>query len=199
MGKTGLKKHNVTAESLNNLMFGAGAFYKNLKLPVEDSGTWTGTPLGATSGGGGVNITPEYTPVELDGATVFVKNGHVKTGEVANMKMNMTEFTLGVVKDVLHLVEDAEKAVKGFKCLKTKAMLDEADYLENIAFVGRLLDGRDVVVIMENAICTGALELETENKKQGTYEITYECTANIEQDDLEHLPVYVYFEEVAGV
>ena len=133
-----LKKHGITADTLKNLMFSAGTYYKNLKYSGNE---WTGTVLGATSGGGGVTIEPEYIDVELDGAQVAIKGGKVKVGEVGKMKVNMTEFTENAISSALHLEKDASKAVAGYTTYKTKAQLTDEDYLENVAFVGNLIDG----------------------------------------------------------
>ena len=46
----GLKKHGITSETIKNMILGAGVIYKNLKYE-KPSNSWTGTPLGATSGG----------------------------------------------------------------------------------------------------------------------------------------------------
>lgn len=198
MAGTGLKTHGITEATLQNLMFSAGAYYKNLKVPESD-GAWTGTPLGATSGGGGLTVEPEYITAELDGATVTVKGATQKVGEVGTMKINLTEFTEGLVADALHLVEDKTSKVTGFKKYKTKALIDDSDYLENIAFVGKLTDGRQVIVIMENAICLSAFELDTKDKEQAVYELEMTCTADITQEDLNHLPIHIYFPQVGMV
>lgn len=192
----GLKKHGITSATLENLMFSAGVYYKNLKWA---SNAWTGTPLGATSGGGKLNIEPEYVDAELDGATVAVKGAKQKLGEAGSMEINMTEFAEGLITEALHLEKDSSKTVTGFNVYKTKAALTDDDYLENIAFVGNLVDGRFVIVVMENSICTSALELEPKNKTQATFALTYECTADVSQDDLTVLPIWVYFPQVAAV
>lgn len=199
MGATGLKNHGITEETVQNLMFSAGAYYKNLKVPTSTTEKWTGTPLGATSGGGGFTVKPNYEQLQLDGATVAVKGTYVKNGEVASMKMNMTEFTEGVVVGALHLVEDTKANITGYKKFVSKANLEEDDYLENIAFVGKLIDGRQVIVVMENAICVGAFEVDPKNGSQATYELEYQCTADITQDDLEHLPYHIYFPQEVEV
>lgn len=191
MAATGLKKHGLTAATPQNLLFSAGVYYKNLKWQTS---AWQGTILGATSGGGTLSITPEYTDAELDGATVKIKGATFKTGETATMEINLTEIVEGTVAEGLHLEKDTSgTAVTGYTKYKTKEQISEDDYLENIAFVGTLTDGRQVIVIMENAICTGAFELEGKNKTQATFALTYECTADIAQESLNHLPVYIYF------
>ena len=37
------------------------------------------------------------------------------------------------------------------------------------------------------------MELEPKNKEVSSMKVTAECTASFEQDDLEHLPYYIYF------
>lgn len=197
--ETGLKTHGITEATLQNLMFSAGAYYKNLKVPTSEQTTWTGTPLGATSGGGGLTVEPEYLTAELDGATVTVKGATQKVGEVGKMKINLTELTEGLIADTLHLKEDATANVNGFKKYETRALITDDDYLDNIAFVGKLVDGRQVIVIMENAICLSAFELDTKDKEQAVFELEMTCTADINQDDLNHLPIHIYFPQVESV
>ena len=232
-----LKSHGITAETPKNLMFSAGAYYKNLQygehysltapttegaLKVVASGAsggtdvdlatvtptcpeakandyvlketgFYGTILGATSGGGTLSITPEYLDAELDGATVKVKGAKNKVGEAAQMEINLTEIKEGIFVDALHLVKDENAQVTGYVKYVTKAQIDDDDYLENIAFVGLLNDGRRVICIMHNALCTSAMELATANKTQATFAATFECHADFEQEDLMHVPVDVYF------
>ena len=192
-----LKTHGVTSDTINNIMLGAGVFYKNLKY--NTSGGWTGTVVGATSGGGTVNIEPEYLDVEVDGATVAVKGlTKQKVGETATIEMNLTEITEGVVASVLNLIEDASKSNEKFTCYTTKTNIDESDYLENVAFVGTTTNGSNVIVIFPNAVCTSAFSLSGQNKTQATYTIQYQCTADITSDNLMKLPIEIYFPVVSA-
>lgn len=186
-----LKTHGITQETPRNLMFGAGAYYKNLKYTDN---AWEGTVLGATSGGGKFTIAPEYLDAELDGASVKVKGAKNKVGEVGSMEMNLTEFLPNAFKDALHLVEDTTDQATGYTVLKTKDNIDDDDYLENIAFVGALNDGRFCICIMENAFCESAMEVETANKKQCTYKCNYTCHATFEQSRLNYLPIKLYIQ-----
>lgn len=190
MSDYALKTHGITADTPKNLLFSAGTFYKNLEYKTD---AWAGDILGATSGGGKLSITPEYVDAELDGATVAVKGAKFKVGETASIEANFTEIMEGRVVEALHLQEDTTKTVTGYKVFKSKAILDDKDFLKNIAFVGTLTDGRQVIVILPNALCTSAFELEGKNKTQATYTCTFECHADITQDDLYHLPYEIYF------
>jgi len=191
-----LKTHGITANSVKNLMFSSGAIYKNLEY--TDNG-WSGTVLGATNGGIKFSVTPEYVNAELDGASVSVKGAKIKVSETATLESNMTEFSENVIKDSLHLVEDTTATVTGYKKYISKRSLSDSDYLTNIAYVGALVSGEQIIVILPNAICTSALEVQGQNKTQATYTITFECTATFEQDDLEHLPYAIYYPQATQV
>lgn len=186
-----LKTHGITEGTPKEILLGAGAYYKNLKY-AEETG-WEGTILGATQGGGKVTITPEYLTIEADGATVKVKGLEKKVGEVANMEINLLEIKESHLVEVLHMEEDKTKSVPGYKVYKSKRDIGDDDYFENIAFVGTLTSGEQVIIIFENGIIEGALELEPKNKEVSVFTATVECTASFEQDDLEHLPYYIYY------
>lgn len=162
---------------------------------------WDGTILGATTGGGKVTITPEYLTIEPDGATVKVKGLEKKIGEVANMEINLLEFKEDNFVQALHMVEDTTKEVEGYKIYKSVRDIDDSAYFDNVAFVGTLTNGEQVIIIFENAIVEGTMELEPKNKEVSSMKVTAECTASFEQDDLEHLPYYIYYpqKEEVGV
>ena len=231
-----LKTHGITSATPQNLLFGAGAYYKNLKWGkhyeivaqgtdgakkvvqsgeeaetvllsevqktcpeaqvddyVKEEEGFYGVPLGATSGGGGLSISPEYSDPDMDGATVPVKGLKNKVAEAASMKMNLTEYREGTFIDVLHLVKDETKKYTGFTAYKTKKVIGDDDYLENVAFVGKLNDGRYVIVIMENALCASAFEPEFKNKELSVFEAEFTCHADLKQDDLTTLPIQILF------
>ena len=187
-----LKKHGLTDTTPSELMFQSATIYKNLKFETND---WVGEVLGATSGGSKFSLVEEFADAEVDGALVKVKGLKVKTGEAGTLEVNMTEFKEDVVKMALHLVEDASKTVSGYKAYKTKALVDnENDYLENIAVVGWLTDGRAIIFILPNAFCTSGVEIEPKDKEQATFALTFEAHADI-AGDLDHLPVEIYYPE----
>ena len=190
-----LKTHGITANTPKEILLGAGAYYKNLKYEAEKG--WTGDILGATSGGGKVTIEPEYIDIEVDGATVPVKGLKKKVGETATMEVNLLELNEANITQALHMKEDVSASVEGYKVYKSVRDISDEDYFDNVAFVGTLTSGKQVIIIFENAILTGAMELEPKNKETSTITITAECTASFEQDDLEHLPYTIYYPEAS--
>lgn len=187
-----LQKHGITTNTPSELMFRAGVVYKNLKLEGND---WTGTILGATSGGSKFSLVEEFADAEVDGALVKVKGLKVKIGETGTLETNVTEFKEDVIKEALHLVKSATSA-EGYNVYTTKGLIGEADYLENIAFVGELTSGKQVIFILPNAFCTSGMEIEPKDKEQAVFALTFEAHANID-GDLDHLPVEIYYPTTA--
>ncbi len=185
-----LKKHGIMSETIKKMILGAGAIYKNLKYT---EGGWNGTPLGATSGGLKFSYEAQWLDVEIDGATVLVKGiSKQKVGESATLEGQMTEVTEGILADALHLVK-AESNDPDYVKYVTKSNVDADDYLENIAYVGALSDGKRIIIILPNAICTEAFELETKNAEQTTFSVKYECTADLINDTLDKLDIEIYY------
>lgn len=187
-----LAKHGISATTPSELMFKAATIYKNLKFDTE----WTGEVLGATSGGSKFSLVEEFADAEVDGALVKVKGLKVKIGETGTLEMNVTEFKENIIKEALHLVEDSAKKATGFKCYKTKALVVDDDYLENVAVVGELTSGKNVIFILPNAFCTSGVEIEPKDKEQATFALTFEAHADI-TGDLDHLPVEIYYPTAA--
>lgn len=187
-----LKTHGITTETVKNMLLNAAVIYKNLKYSTEKNG-WEGTVLGATSGGVKFHYEIKWLDVEVDGATVLVKGvSKQKIGETAWIEGNMTEITENVFADVLHMVKTTSEDTDYQKYV-SKDNIDENDYLENIALVGTLSDGRQVIIILPGAICTEALELDTKNANQTTYSVKFEASADLEKDNLNKLDVAIYY------
>ena len=190
-GKTG-----VSTETPKRILFGAGTIHKGLKYTpgeLEAPGTWNFTEslIGATNGGSTLTITPEVTTVEADGAWVATKGLKVKTGETATIEVNMAELTPDILKAAV-LGAAGTSADTTYDVIESKAAIEAGDYWENIAFVGQTLEGKNIIVILDNALCTSGMELGGESKGQVTPALTFECHADI-NDDLDTLPYHIYY------
>ena len=187
-------KHGVTENTPKNIPFGAGTYHKNLKF---EGGAWTGTCVGATSGGGKVSIQGEYKDLDIDGALVLFKGQTVKNGGKASMEVNMAELTGDNIKMTTNFTE-GESDAEGYSMYVDKPNLEPGDYLDNFGFVGKTLDGRNIVVIFESALCKSAFEYEGKNKENSVFKATLEAYAE-NAGDLDTLPVKIYYPEVATV
>ena len=193
-------KNGVTTNTPKNILFGAGTIHKGLKYTAGDgTGSWNFTEslIGATSGGSKFSIVPEVTKIEVDGAMVAVKGLSVKTGETATMEVNFIELTPDIIKAAV-IGAAGTSADATYDLIESKGSIAEGDYLENIAFVGKNLEGKNVIVILDNALCTSGMELEGKHKEAGIGTFTFECHADISDNpDLDTLPYHIYYPKTA--
>ena len=184
-GRTG-----VTANTPKNILFGAGTIHKGLKYTTS-AWNFTESLVGATSGGSKLSIIPEITKVEVDGALVPAKGLTVKTGEAATMEINFIELTEDIIKaSTIGKAGTSEDA--SYSAIVSKADIEEGDYWENIAFVGKTLDGKNIIAILENALCTSGFEQEGKNKEGAVGKYTFESHAEL-TSDLDTLPWKIYY------
>jgi hypothetical protein len=191
-GKTG--KTGVTENTPKNILFGAGSIHKNL---VYTDGAWNfgESIVGATSGGSKLSIIPEITPIEVDGALVKAKGLTVKTGETATLEINFIELTPELIKAATIGVNGTSDDAT-FDMIQSKANIEEGDYWENIAFVGQTLEGKNIIAILENAICTSGFEQESKSKEGTVGKYTFECHADL-SSDLDTLPWKIFYPKTA--
>ena len=188
MGKEG--KTGVSANTPKNILFGAGTIHKGLKY-TESSWNFETSIVGATSGGSKLSIVPEITKIEIDGALVAAKGLDVKTGETATMEINFIELTEDIIKaSAIGTTSTSEDST--YDLIVSKADIQEGDYWENIAFVGKTLEGKNIIAILENALCTSGFEQEGKNKEGAVGKYTFECHAEL-TSDLDKLPWKIYY------
>ena len=181
-------KHGATTATPSNILLGAGTYYKGLTYA---SNAWSGTILGATSGGGKISIKGEYMDLAIDGVLVKTKGLTVKQGGTAVAEVNFAEVTKDILKMGTLFTEGT--ASGNFTVLQDKANITENDYIANFGFVGFTADNsKQIVVIFENALCTSGIEVEAKNKEQSVIKLTLEAVAN-NSGDLNTLPVKIYY------
>lgn len=189
-----LPTHGITESTPSNIPFGAGTWFKGLKY--EEGTGWTGTVLGATSGGSSIKITNEITDLEIDGVIVPVKGLALMAGGGGEAEVNFAELTPDVIKHTMlaeMLDENSEHYVEGFDCFQTKDSINDGDYIENLGFVGWTADkSKQIIVIMDNALCKGGLQLDPKNKEASIVKGTFTAYGDI-KSDLSRVPVRVYY------
>lgn len=193
--------NGVTATTVQNIPFGAGTIHKGLKYTAGQSGgtgSWNFSEscIGATKGGSSFKITPEFYSVQPDGSTVAIKDFKRKIGETATMEINLLELTADIIKAAV-VGKDGTSADNNYNLIESKDAIAEGDYWENIAFVGETLDGKKIIVILDNALCTSGLTIEGKNKEEGVGKYTFECHADASQS-LTTLPYHIYYPKRAS-
>lgn len=185
-GKTGVSKNTP-----KNILFGAGTIHKGLKYTT---GAWNmdESIVGATSGGSKLSIVPEVTNIEVDGALVKTKGLAVKTGETATMEINFIELTEDLIKASTLGKTGTSEDTTDYNVIVPKADIEAGDYWENIAFVGKTVEGKNIIAILENALCTSGFEQEGKNKEGSIGKYTFESYAEL-TGDLDTLPWKIYY------
>lgn len=188
-------KHGVSENTPKNIQFGAGTIHKGLKYEGS-SWNFEASIVGATSGGSKLDIVPEVTPIEVDGALVKVKGLDVKTGETATMEINFIELSADIVKAATIGASGTSEDATNYDMIESKSAIAAGDYWENVAFVGQTLEGKNIIAILENAICTSGLSINPQNKTGTVATVTFECTAE-NTGDLDKLPWKIYYPKTA--
>lgn len=183
-------KNGVTANTPKNILFGAGTIHKGLKY---EGSAWNFTEslVGATSGGSKLSIVPEIFEVPVDGALVSVKGMTVKNGEVATMEVNFAELSADIIKAAT-IGKAGTSDVTTHDLIESKADIEEGDYWENIAFVGKTLKGENIIAILPDVICISGFEPEGKNKEGTVVKCTFKCHADV-SSDLDTLPWKIYY------
>lgn len=191
MGITG--KHGISTSTPENILLGAGTIHKNLTWD-DTKKEWTGDIIGATSGGNKVSIAGEIINIELDGALVKVKGLAVKQGGTAIMEVNYAEINADMMQKAA-LMTTGDSNAEGYTMIVDKAEINEGDYFENFAYVGKTANNhKDIIIIFDNALCTSGLEIEGKAKENSVIKLTMEAYSNNE-GDLDVLPVKIYYPE----
>ena len=183
-------RNGITADTPKRILFGAGTIHKGLKY----SSTWNFAEslVGATNGGSKLSIVPELYDVPLDGANVAVKGLKVKTGETATMEVNFAELTEDIIKAAT-IGKTGTATDTTYNLIESKADIAVGDYWENVAFVGKTLEGKNIIAIMENALITSGLETEGKNKESAVGTYTFTCHAAADADSFDKLPWKIYY------
>lgn len=186
-------KHGVSSSTPENILLGAGTIHRGLVWDsAKNEWNWQNTICGATSGGNSVEIKGEIKDIELDGALVKVKGLAVMQGGTCTMEVNFAELSAEVLKMGM-IGEEAESDATGYTMIQPKATITEGDYVKNFAFVGKTAnDAKDIIVIMENALCTSGLKIEGKNKENAVIKLTMEAYAE-NAGNLDRVPVKIYY------
>ena len=191
MAKAGT--HGVSANTPKSILFGAGTIHKGLKYSgskwnIEES------IVGSTSGGSKLTIKPELKPIEIDGAVTNVKGLVAKIDEKATLEVNFAELTKDIVTAAtLGGAGTCEDTT--YDVIESKDGVVAGDYWENIGFVGKTLEGKLIIAILDNALCTSGLENEGKPKDNSVGKYVFECHADPAKG-VECLPWHIYYPKV---
>lgn len=185
------KSSGITANTPKRIMLGAGTIHKGLTFS-ESAWNFEESLICATSGGSKLSIVPEMTTIDVDGALVKVQGLTVKTGETASLEINPVELTPDILK--MSLIGDTKESetATGYTELTSRAIVNDGDYIQNMGYVGKTIEGNPIIIIFDYALCTSGLELEGKNKEAAVPTLTFECYAKL-TPEADTLPWHIYW------
>ena len=191
------KSSGITANTPKTVMLGAGTIHKGLQFTAGSdgaAGTWNfeESLICATSGGSKLSIKPEFYDVPVDGALVKVKGLTVKVGETAQLEIIPIEMTPEIFKMAVIGDSETSTTATGYDEITSRATIATGDYITHLGYVGKTIEGKPIIIIFDNALCTSGLELEGKNKEAAVPAFTFECFADL-TPEADTLPWHIYY------
>lgn len=190
------KSSGITENTPKTIMLGAGTIHKGLTFSAS-AWNFTESLICATSGGSKLSIVPEFYDVPVDGALVKVKGLTVKVGETAKLEINPIELTPEILKMAVIGDEAASSEATGYNEITSRAVINTGDYITNLGYVGKTIEGKPIIIVFDNALCTSGLELEGKNKEAAVPAFTFECFADL-SPEADILPWHIYYPTPSG-
>lgn len=185
------KSSGITANTPKTIMLGAGTIHKGLTFSTS-AWNFEESLICATSGGSKLSIVPEFYDIPVDGALVKVKGLTVKVGETATLEINPIELTPEILKMAVIGDEAAATDADGYNEITSRAQIATGDYITNLGYVGKTIEGKPIIIIFDNALCTSGLELEGKNKEAAVPTFSFECFADL-SPEADTLPWHIYY------
>lgn len=170
----------ITTDTPKRLLFGAGVYFANVTYDEKIAPTLEAIKaalIGATQEGGTLTITPEFYTPPIDGALVPLMELRRKVGETAQMEVSFAEFTADLAAKMV--IGKMSESTDGKYDVITSADLTAGHFYQGFGFYGNLFDGRPVIIIFKNALCTSGFTSNPKNKENAMFKGTFECHSDI--------------------
>jgi hypothetical protein len=168
-----LQTTGYTTNTPLRYLLDAGAIYKNL-IFTETTGEFTGTLLGATSGGNEFSLEQVTHTIEVDGLKGAGKGNTVIDEEIPTLLTNLKELT---AQNLALAIAGGVVAAAGthYDVITSKGKIDLTDYQDNVGFVGRISGSqKPIVIIVENVISVEGINLKTADKGEAVVPIKFQ-------------------------
>ena len=189
----------VTTGTPSKILFGAGVYFEGVTYtenvaPTEEE--VRSKLCGATQEGGTVTITPQFFMPELDDVHVAVKELQRKIGETAQMEVSFAELAAKHVANAV-IGETGETTDKSYDVITSSSNIEAGHFYEGFGYYGHLMDGRPVIIIFKNALCTSGFTTDPKSKTNALFKGTFECQSEIEYS-LTKLPYAIFIRKSEG-
>lgn len=174
--------NGITKGTPSKLLFGAGVYFKGVPysetaVPTEE--VIKAAVIGATQEGGTLTITPEFFSPELDGAPVPIRELQKKVSETAIMEVSFAELTPELMKN--QVIGKQSKTTDGkYDVVTSDDQVRPNHFYEGFGYFGTYFDGRPIIIIFKNALCTSGFTTDAKNKTNSVFKGTFACMTDLE-------------------
>lgn len=197
MGKV---KSGFSKQTKENILTGAGAFFKNFTVGVDtyESAKAAGKLIGATQGGGEFKAVASVRQIEVDGVSGKAKGLEMIDSWEVSQTMSLLETTPETLKLALGAADIDEESNGEFVVISGRSEIIDEDYLDNLTYIGTIT-GSNIPVIIQifNALSTDGLSIKTEDKKDAVLSVT--VYGHYTEDDLDSPPYRIYYPKKKNV
>lgn len=173
----------LSAETPNRLLINEGVLYLNYGETGERM-------LGATRGGTEFEIETDIHTPEIDGAKGPVMGTRRVVESIARLSGELLEMTH---ENFLMTITGADStvALEGYNSIRRTRELTASDHFTNVACVGQLVTGEEVVIILYNALNDEGVTVGQEDRDEATLPVQF--TAHYDPADMDTEPWEVRF------
>ena len=192
-------KSGVTTNTAAKIPFGAGVYFTGLTYSETVAPTEAeikAAIIGATQEGGTVTITPEFFAPEIDGVTVAMKELQVKNGEVATMETSFAELSPELAAHMI-IAKVGETTDGNYDVITSAEAIGAGHFYSGFGFYGEHLDGRPIIILFKNALCTSGLSVEPKHKTNSVFKGTFACQSDVEYG-VNKLPYAIFIRKLDG-
>ncbi len=191
-------KSGITSGTPAKILFGAGVYFQGVDYdekvaPTEEA--IRAAIIGATQEGGTLTITPEFFAPELDGALVAIKELQNKVGETAQMEVSFAEYTPELASKMV--IGAVNESTDGEYDVVTSDILRAGHFYSGFGYYGEYMDGRPMIVLFKNALCTSGQTNDNKNKTNSVFKGTIACHSDIEYGTTK-LPYAIFIRKKEG-
>lgn len=190
------KISGFTADTAKKLLLDAGVFVKNYVVGTDtfDTALEDGRIIGATAGGGSFEIVPTTRKIEIDGVSGDVKGLTRIDDWKATISANVKEVSADSI--VLGLgAAKIEDGPTGFKKITLKNDIEDADYVDNITWLGSISGETELVAIQFlNALSTNGISVTVADKGEAVIPMTFTGHAEFDSETRKFImPVEIFY------
>ena len=191
--------NGITKGTPSKILFGAGVYFKGVTYNEKVAPTLeeiVEAIIGATQEGGTLTITPEFFAPELDGALVAVRELQKKIGETALMEVSFAELAAEHMKNQV-IAKLSETTDGQYDVITSDDQIRAGHYYDGFGFYGEMMDGRPVIILFKQALCTSGFTTDAKNKTNSLFKGTFTCHSDIDYG-VTKLPYAIFIRKAEG-